>query len=362
MKLYRIGRRDRASAVLWGATLTALALLGAGPAEAGGTLYFSDIFNPTFSDGWIRSVSTDGTGLQTLINTGGGLRGVAVDRSAGKLYWTNVDSDKIRRANLDGSNPEDLVTDGLAFPIAIALRPPADRLYWGDQTLDQIGSAELDGSNAGPLLSTPFHSGLAVDPVNGKLYWSTSITAIEGEILRANLDGTNVETVVTGASKPSRIALHVAAGKIYWTDFVLDVVRRADLDGSNIEDLYVVGANLNPGGIALDLAEGKIYWGQAVSTSPHVGKIMRMNLNGTSPEDVITGNFGLIGDIAFVPYCPGDVDGDGDTDLSDLGALLAAYGTSVGHPRYNPNADFDNDGDIDLSDLATLLADYGCGT
>ena len=60
--------------------------------------------------------------------------------------------------------------------------------------------------------------------------------------------------------------------------------------------------------------------------------------------------------------CGGDVDGDGDTDLSDLGALLAAYGTSVGHPRYNPSADFDNDGDVDLSDLATLLADYGCGT
>jgi len=60
------------------------------------------------------------------------------------------------------------------------------------------------------------------------------------------------------------------------------------------------------------------------------------------------------------PVCPGDVDGDGDTDLSDLGALLAAYGSFVGQPNYNPAADFDNDGDVDLTDLGFLLSDYGC--
>jgi hypothetical protein len=61
------------------------------------------------------------------------------------------------------------------------------------------------------------------------------------------------------------------------------------------------------------------------------------------------------------PACPGDIDNDGDTDLSDLAALLAAYGSSVGDANYNPGADFDDDGDVDLSDLAFLLADYGCG-
>jgi sugar lactone lactonase YvrE len=60
--------------------------------------------------------------------------------------------------------------------------------------------------------------------------------------------------------------------------------------------------------------------------------------------------------------CPGDVDGDADTDLSDLAALLGAYGSSLGDPDYNPDADFDGDGDVDLLDLAFLLGDYGCGT
>jgi hypothetical protein len=57
----------------------------------------------------------------------------------------------------------------------------------------------------------------------------------------------------------------------------------------------------------------------------------------------------------------GDVDGDGDVDLNDLAALLAAYGACSGDPDYNPDADFDDSGCIDLNDLAALLSNYGYG-
>lgn len=60
--------------------------------------------------------------------------------------------------------------------------------------------------------------------------------------------------------------------------------------------------------------------------------------------------------------CPGDINGDGQTNLTDLAILLAAYGTQIGDPNYNPDADFEPDGDVDLADLASLLSDYGCGT
>lgn len=60
-------------------------------------------------------------------------------------------------------------------------------------------------------------------------------------------------------------------------------------------------------------------------------------------------------------HCSGDVDGDGDTDLSDLAALLGSYGDCVGDPNFNAGADFDNDGCVTLSDLAHLLGDYSCG-
>jgi hypothetical protein len=53
--------------------------------------------------------------------------------------------------------------------------------------------------------------------------------------------------------------------------------------------------------------------------------------------------------------CAGDLNGDGDTDQSDLGILLADYGCTRTCP-----GDLDGDGDTDQSDLGILLADYGC--
>jgi hypothetical protein len=54
---------------------------------------------------------------------------------------------------------------------------------------------------------------------------------------------------------------------------------------------------------------------------------------------------------------PGDLDGDGDVDLSDLAQLLANYGMTEG--AVYTDGDLDADGNVDLSDLAALLAVYG---
>jgi probable HAF family extracellular repeat protein len=55
----------------------------------------------------------------------------------------------------------------------------------------------------------------------------------------------------------------------------------------------------------------------------------------------------------------GDIDGDGDVDLADLAALLAAYATCIGDAGYIPAADLDSSGCVGLNDLALLLANYG---
>jgi len=60
--------------------------------------------------------------------------------------------------------------------------------------------------------------------------------------------------------------------------------------------------------------------------------------------------------------CAGDVDGDGDTDHADLGALLSAWDSYEGDPNWNPNADLDGNGHVGHSDLGILLGDWGCGT
>jgi hypothetical protein len=61
-------------------------------------------------------------------------------------------------------------------------------------------------------------------------------------------------------------------------------------------------------------------------------------------------------DLTF-PECPGDADGDGDTDQGDLGILLADWGCTGG----DCPGDLDGDGDADQADLGVLLGDWGCG-
>ena len=46
---------------------------------------------------------------------------IALDVADGKIYWTDAGTNKIQRANLDGSQVEDLVTAGLVTPFRIAL-------------------------------------------------------------------------------------------------------------------------------------------------------------------------------------------------------------------------------------------------
>jgi hypothetical protein len=75
-----------------------------------------------------------------------------------------------------------------------------------------------------------------------------------------------------------------------------------------------------------------------------------------------TGNPGVPGppivDMGVYEYqCDGDLDGDGDIDLSDLAQLLANYGITTG--ACYTQGDIDLDTDVDLSDLAALLAVYG---
>jgi hypothetical protein len=55
--------------------------------------------------------------------------------------------------------------------------------------------------------------------------------------------------------------------------------------------------------------------------------------------------------------CVGDLNGDGQVNLSDLAQLLGGYGMTSG-AEYE-DGDLDGDGDVDLADLAELLGHYG---
>jgi len=55
----------------------------------------------------------------------------------------------------------------------------------------------------------------------------------------------------------------------------------------------------------------------------------------------------------------GDVDGDGDIDVSDLLDLSEAYGSDPSKSNWNSNCDFNGDKKVDASDLFNLGKNYG---
>ena len=217
---------------------------------------------------------------------------VSSPNSTPKMYWTDVGTHKIQRANLDGSNIEDLVTTGLIYPQGIALDLSKGKMYWTDGGTDKIQRANLDGSNIENLIATGLTSsptgpeGIALDVAGGKIYWTDFST---GKIQRANLNGSNIEDLITGLRYPQSIALDIAGGKMYWAHDSPDKIQRANLDGSDIEDLITTGLE-GPQGIALDLSKGKMYW-----TDEGTHKIQRANLDGSNIEDLITATTGLSG-------------------------------------------------------------------
>ena len=133
----------------------------------------------------------------------------------------------------------------------------------------------------------PAPYGIALDVDGGKMYWTDGVM---DKIFRANLDGSNVEDLVNtreivnpplepGATAPASIALDVDGGKMYWTDWHTNKIQRADLNGSNAEDIITSGVNFSRG-IALDLINRKIYY-----TDTSSDKIRRANMDGTQTED-----------------------------------------------------------------------------
>ena len=220
---------------------------------------------------------------------------IALDVERGMMYWTDIGTKKIQRANLDGSNVKDLITRRLSSPVGIALDVERGMMYWTDTGIvtHKIQRANLDGSQVENLITRGLRmpEGIALDLGRGKMYWTDSYTR---KIQRANLNGSNVEDLITGGfitrrlEGPRGIALDVERGMMYWTDAGTGKIQRANLDGSNVEDLITTGLG-GPRGIAiaLDVERGMMYW-----TDAGTGKIQRANLDGSNVEDLITTGLG----------------------------------------------------------------------
>ena len=201
----------------------------------------------------IHRAFLDGSQPETLIVGEENLRAFALAPHRDKMYWRH--GGEIWWANLDGSQPALFHPHDPLFPRAdpktLAIDHAGDALYWMDQT-NRMHRITLDGTAHEVLFTKPHRAfwgeALAVDTRDGKVYW------INRSVYRANLDdGSHVELLVPNAGYSFGLALDLDGGKMYWTVFEgthgsEKGLYRANLDGSQVEAL-VTGVEL--GGLAL---------------------------------------------------------------------------------------------------------------
>jgi hypothetical protein len=123
--------------------------------------------------------------------------------------------------------------------------------------------------------------------------------ANDGSIMRSDLDGRNMTTIVPpgGTFTPKQIQIEISTGKLYWSDREGMRVMRANLDGSNIETLVDTSpGDPRPGpdatkwcvGIAVDVEGGHFYWTQKGGDNAGQGRILRAGIDlprGHTPAD-----------------------------------------------------------------------------
>ena len=96
----------------------------------------------------------------------------------------------------------------------------AGRMYWTEQGTGTIRRADLDGTNGETLIEAEGPKGIALDVIERKMYWTAKEVgrfSDVGVVQRSNLNGANVETLVAGLGDPEDIALDLVAGKTYYS-------------------------------------------------------------------------------------------------------------------------------------------------
>ncbi len=183
-----------------------------------------------------------------------------------------------------------MVAAGLGVPTVAA--GTTSRLFFLDIRGGRVMSVNPDGSNLQVLVDGKKEApdGIAVDVGKGHIYWSNMGRANDddGSVFRTDLDGGNFVTLVAkgGTFTAKQMKLDEKHGKMYWSDREGMRIQRANLDGSNIETLVVTGkgdadradaANWCVG-LAVDVDGGKVYWTQKGSDNAFRGTIRRANL------------------------------------------------------------------------------------
>lgn len=237
-------------------------------------IYFSD---PHGTVAKIFQAKLDGSEVTTFIE-GAHAQGLAVNQTNGDLYYAEPDTGTVYKA-ARGSSGGTIIYSSAGAPRAVAVDPEgngrAGYLYIADYNLGKIVRTGLDGSDPQTFLDGVHASGLAVDGVNGKLYYAAAY-APDFSVVRVNLtDGQGKETIYTSPTgSPRALAIDQKNGSVYFSDWHSTVAKifRANLTGEI--GLTELVSSVNAYGVAV-FAETPQTTQPAISASTNAGYIKK---------------------------------------------------------------------------------------
>jgi len=272
--------------------------------------------------GRIHSMNADGSDRKVIV-TGCELPdGIAVDAAAGHIYWTNMGSSpamndgSIERADLDGKHRKVIVPRGSTFtPKQLHLDKTNGKLYWSDREGMRVMRASIDGSEIETLVETGrgdadrrdqtrWCVGVTIDPVHQQIYWTQKgpTKGNRGRLLRAGLEiprgetaanRSDIELLLDHLPEPIDLELDLGRRTLYWTDRGDpprgNTVNRLSID-TEIRSPEIVVKHLMEGiGLALDL------WHDRMFVTDFAGSLYSAHLDGSDERTILAAQGNLTG-------------------------------------------------------------------
>ncbi len=173
---------------------------------------------------------------------------------------------------------------GLALAVVFLIGPntvaESGTIYWSSLTppdFNEFFRADLNGGGVQTLPGEGLY--FTLDLPNGKRYWHDIGV---GALKRSNLNGSSVEELYAESTVASDLDLDIASGKVYVGLIANEgcgFIFRRNLDGSNSE---VLVSDERARGVSLDLAAGKLYWADQCGAA-----VKRSNLDGSGVEVLV---------------------------------------------------------------------------
>ncbi len=195
-------------------------------------LYISDYDNSA-----IYRCDADGSNLVTFRSNLPGPDGLAIDFENNMLYWDTDDG--IQRTKLAVTNvndAENFVTGQANDPEGVSVDAVNKKLFWTNYN-GGLWSINLDGTAKTEVIAGVEGGSTLV--IDNRVYFDYYVASGDIHLKSANLDGTAMGTITTGISKVVfGIGYEPAGKKIYWGDRSVGKIMRANTDGTGIETWY----------------------------------------------------------------------------------------------------------------------------